>query len=129
MIGRVYLHKNDLELFLHHGSMTVRTEFAQFNISPEIWAQIEASDFVPDRQNTYLSVEGGTLFDLGSVTPESIYVPGHTQGMLCVLEREERSLLMGDVCNPYPCLPPTSPIFLFYLIIKKTVMRNHGDFS
>jgi glyoxylase-like metal-dependent hydrolase (beta-lactamase superfamily II) len=54
---------------------------------------------VGEKQSPYLDVQDGQLFDLGGITLEAVAVPGHTQGMTCVLNREERSILFGDACN------------------------------
>lgn len=97
---KVWLHKNDWALVKHHAGMPMKTEYVQFSVPPEVWAQIKPEDFAPEREAGYLPLEDGQLFDLGGVTLEIVHVPGHTQGMCCVLNREERSILFGDACNP-----------------------------
>ena len=39
------------------------------------------------------------VFDLGGISVEMIYTPGHTQGMMMALFREERIILFGDACG------------------------------
>ena len=41
-------------------------------------------------------VEDGRIFDLGGVTLEVIYLPGHTAGEIVLLDREDRILFSGD---------------------------------
>jgi glyoxylase-like metal-dependent hydrolase (beta-lactamase superfamily II) len=38
----------------------------------------------------------GETFDLGGVTLETVYAPGHTMGSLCVFHRQQRALFTGD---------------------------------
>lgn len=92
----VWLHKNDWELVKHHASMDMKTDYAHFTTGKDI----ALADFAPERTAPYLPLEDGQVFDLGGVTLEAIHVPGHTQGMVCVLNKEERTILFGDACNP-----------------------------
>ncbi len=93
---RVWLHKNDLNLVKHHAAMDMKTDYAHFTTGQDF----PLEDFAPERTAGYLPLENGQIFDLGGVTLEAIHVPGHTQGMMCVLNREERAILFGDACNP-----------------------------
>ena len=38
----------------------------------------------------------GEAFDLGGVTLETVYAPGHTMGSMCVFHRQQRALFTGD---------------------------------
>ena len=93
---KVWLHKNDWELVKHHATMDMKTDYAHFTTGKEL----PLEDFAPERTEGYLPLEDGQVFDLGGVTLEILHVPGHTQGMVCVLNREERTILFGDACNP-----------------------------
>jgi glyoxylase-like metal-dependent hydrolase (beta-lactamase superfamily II) len=44
-------------------------------------------------------VQEGQVFDLGGCTLEVIGVPGHTQGSICLLDREDKVLFTGDNDN------------------------------
>ena len=46
-----------------------------------------------------LPVEDGHVFDLGGRTVEVIHTPGHSLGSICLLDRENRLLFTGDMCN------------------------------
>ncbi len=92
---RVWLHKNDWDLVEHHATMDMKTDYAHFTTGKDI----PLADFAPERTTGYLTLENGQVFDLGGVTLEAIHVPGHTQGMTCILNREERTVLFGDACN------------------------------
>ena len=93
---KVWLHKNDWELVKHHASMDMKTDYAHFTTGKEL----PLADFAAERTAPYLPLEDGQTFDLGSVALEILPVPGHTQGMVCVLNVEERTVLFGDACNP-----------------------------
>ena len=41
----------------------------------------------------------GTVFELGGRTIEVIHTPGHSLGSVCLLDRENRLLFTGDMCN------------------------------
>ena len=60
---------------------------------------ISESDYVLSREKLFLPIQAGQSFDLGGITLETIPLPGHTQGMTCILIQEMRILLLGDACN------------------------------
>ena len=93
---RVWLHKADWELACSRGGMEHKMDYARYITGKELTAQ----DFAPDRAGDYLPLEPDQRFDLGGLTLEAVHLPGHTQGMTCVLNVEERTILFGDGCNP-----------------------------
>jgi glyoxylase-like metal-dependent hydrolase (beta-lactamase superfamily II) len=95
---KVYLSAADWELVSRHATMESKMGYVKF-CGGEEGAKLTESDFVGEKQSPYLDVQDGQLFDLGGITLEAVAVPGHTQGMTCVLNREERSILFGDACN------------------------------
>ncbi len=51
-------------------------------------------------EGVYEFIQDGHIFDLGGRQLEVITTPGHTQGSLCVLDRENRRLFSGDtICD------------------------------
>lgn len=46
-----------------------------------------------------LPIEPGDVIDLGGLTVEVIHLPGHTQGSILLLLREDRVLFTGDAIN------------------------------
>ena len=44
-------------------------------------------------------MEGGTVFELGGRTIVVIHTHGHSLGSVCLLDRENRLLFTGDMCN------------------------------
>lgn len=53
----------------------------------------------PNGKVTRLPVEDGYVFDLGGRHVEVIHTPGHSLGSICLLDRENRLLFNGDICN------------------------------
>lgn len=95
---KVYINKNDFELVKHHCSMENKRGFAQFSMG-EMYSALSDDDFVKGSQPQYLPLNDGDTFDLGGVSVKAIAVPGHTQGMTCMLIPEERIMILGDGCN------------------------------
>jgi glyoxylase-like metal-dependent hydrolase (beta-lactamase superfamily II) len=95
----VYLNRADWELVSQHASMESKMGYVKFCGGAE-GAALTEENFVEERQTPYLDVQDGQPFDLGGITLEAVAVPGHTKGMTCVLNRQERSILFGDACNP-----------------------------
>ncbi|NSG90484.1 MBL fold metallo-hydrolase [Blautia faecis] len=99
---RVYLNHNDWQLERKHTMVKERIEFAESlsGVCPN------REDMNPQRRAAYEDVESGQIFDLGGLKIEAVACPGHTQGCMCYLVKEQRILLLGDACN--------SRTFLFY---------------
>lgn len=100
----VFLNCADWELTFTHCTEENRKEYAKIACSishPELNAQqIDAWKYGRIRTRRYQRLCAGMEFDLGGITVQPIPLPGHTQGSMCMLFKENRSLLMGDTCNP-----------------------------
>lgn len=94
----VYLNKADWNLAAYHASMDRKVDYVRF-CCPDIFAELTEKDFCPVRMAGYKALEDGQRFELGGVTIEAVAVPGHTYGMICFLNVEERTILFGDACN------------------------------
>lgn len=94
----VYLGKADWELVKYHAGMEMRKDYTKV-CRPDIYDSLKYEDFTPVRTKGYKELSDGQRFDLGGLTLEAIAVPGHTHGMTCILNIEERSILFGDGCN------------------------------
>jgi len=96
----IYIHPKDAELCKAHSSMEMR----QFMLTALEAMGIVLEDF--DKESylkggtgTLTFVEEGTVFNLGSKTLEVIDLPGHTQGSIGLLYREQKILYVGDAIN------------------------------
>ena len=58
-----------------------------------------ADMWLPQRQGNFLALEEETIFDLGGITLMPILVPGHSQGIMCFIIKEERLAMFGDACS------------------------------
>ena len=81
-----YLHPLDMELAARHMKM------------PEM---IQIADERGLRMPPFCSVNSGDVIDLGGLTVEVVHLPGHTQGSILLLLREERVLFTGDAINTH----------------------------
>ncbi len=130
----VYLNPIDLDLFHDHNSLATRQASFQ---DDSVAGSIPLSDYAPERTAPLLPLANHQVFDLGGITLETIAVPGHTPGIMCILMREERMILFGDACGleVLLCFPDSSPVseYLAALSDLKAVegdydriLRNHG---
>ena len=95
----VYLHEKDWEAIKTYDTADRKTLYTSMILKDRFDESVKKA-LCPERTRGYLPLYDGQLFDLGGVTLEMIEVPGHTQGAVCVLCREERWILFGDMCSP-----------------------------
>lgn len=95
----VYLNEADWELVKVHASMEMKRDYIAFALGVKM-EELPENEIFEERTAGYLPLEDGQTFDLGGITLEAVAVPGHTKGMMCILNREERTILFGDGCNP-----------------------------
>lgn len=104
LFDEVYLNHADWELTFSHCTEENRKEYAKLTgalLHPEITSQqIDAWQYQKIRTREYQDLLPEMEFDLGGITVQPIPLPGHTRGSMCMLFKENRSLLMGDTCNP-----------------------------
>lgn len=100
----VYLHPEDVALSLTHCSVENRKEFVKLSVAvahPEMDPLItEKWEYSQVRIEVYQELKDGMEFELGGMTVKALAFRGHTQGMMCMLFCQERSILFGDACNP-----------------------------
>ena len=102
----VYLHPADWEsvslgrldqniaMLQHYPEMMAQFgSFDAYDIKPE---QIRYPRTLPK----ILSLEEGTVFDLGGRKVEVFHTPGHTAGEVVLIDDASRILFSGDACNP-----------------------------
>lgn len=94
-----WLNKKDWAVVPEHCTQKMKVDYLEMN-DPVSAAQIQPEDYAPIRDMAFHPLNDGCVFDLGGITVEMIAVPGHTQGMMCPLIREDRVNIFGDACNP-----------------------------
>lgn len=95
----VFLNKEDWELVKFHASMEMKKNYIS-HVLGDKFKDVSETDICPERTEGYLPLTDGQIFDLGGITLEAVALPGHTRGMTGILNREERTMLFGDACNP-----------------------------
>jgi hydroxyacylglutathione hydrolase len=98
--GAAYLADADRDLAGRHVSRAFAKDYARIFLGDAVDGLGDA-DFAPERPVVWRPLVHGAVFDLGGTTLEAVALPGHTQGMTCILFREDRRLLYGDGCNPF----------------------------
>lgn len=94
----VYLSERDLALEKVHCAKEMRESYAEFS-APTFMKQIKEEGLIQVSQTEFFSLKDEREIGLGGITLKMIHVPGHTEGMMCVLLKEIRTLLLGDACN------------------------------
>lgn len=94
----VYLNEADWELVRQSTAIERRFQFVN---NGAVLPKCPVEQFIPQREGGYLKLSDGQLFDLGGMTLECVAIPGHTQGMMGILLRELRAIILGDACNPF----------------------------
>ena len=97
----VYLNQRDYALAQVHTTVDFRAGSVRAALEA---GTLTRADLVPQREGNYQDLLDGQVFDLGGISLEAVALPGHTQGMTCILLREARILLLGDGCNSFTFL-------------------------
>lgn len=131
----IYLNPNDIEIIAENSNLEKRLNYAQ-----EVCADLTIEDIIPVYTGKYLPMKDNQIFDLGGLHIQMVSVPGHTQGMMCPLLIEERTIIFGDACGVAVMLmdehSSTISQYLNSLYNLQTyedkydiVYRNHGTFT
>lgn len=98
----VYLNHEDDYIYSQHCDLEVRRGYLS---QAPAFAEIVEEDYIPAAPaESFLDMKEGDVFDLGGVSVEIYSCPGHTMGSVCMLIREERTLITGDACNTFTFL-------------------------
>lgn len=99
--GKVMLHPADFEIARCCNGYTARLGYVDSRVGinrPELHDEAMAA-VLPDEDYAMIPVYGGEEIDLGGRVLETIAVPGHTKGCICLLDRGERLLFAGDMAT------------------------------
>lgn len=95
----VYMSYEDKYIYEQHCDMEVRKGYLS---QAPAFAMVEEEDYIPVKSaDSFLDLKDGDVFALGGISIEIFACPGHTEGSVCMLLREERALLTGDACNTF----------------------------
>ncbi len=95
----VYMSGMDTDLFWRHTTIKERLRFLRD--ASDAFDCLTEEDFVPQRTKPFLELKDGQEFDLGGLTIRAMHVPGHTAGMMVLLDVEERVAFFGDACGVF----------------------------
>ena len=130
---QVFMNKADEEVYKQHCTRDFRMQMLKS--IPNL--HLEKPDFTAERTEPFSPLEDGEIIELGGISLQWIFVPGHTQGMMVPLMKEERTILFGDACGVgvLLVLPESSSIEEYlesllrlqtFEIQYDTVLRQHG---
>jgi len=96
---RVFMKEQDCKLFQEHSPIEERKGYLQATLG-ERFNQLDESAYVlPELDKEFLELREGMSFDLGGTHIDVYELPGHTQGSMIFLIREQKILILGDACN------------------------------
>ncbi|MCB2361339.1 MBL fold metallo-hydrolase [Clostridium estertheticum] len=101
---KIYIHKEDISVKNKYATADVQNYlieyFKQQNLEfPEGFSKEE---YVNRNDNSVLiPVEEGHVFDLGEREIEVMYLPGHTNGSIALLDRKNKALFSGDTISSH----------------------------
>lgn len=120
---RVYLNEAEQAVLKNHKDLS-KIEYLHIMLPDAI---VPPEDIAPVKETGYLPLNDGDTFDLGGITLEMIKLPGHTPGSICVLNREERSILLGDACNGFTFLFDSMCRPLSEYLNNLRALKQHED--
>lgn len=98
----IFIHQNDFELadIFCEKDQIASTAAYMAESNPEI-ANCIFSDYDNYEKAPLVAIDEGYTFNLGGRKLEVIWVPGHTMGSICLLDRENKQLFTGDNNNTH----------------------------
>ncbi|HHV09456.1 MAG TPA: MBL fold metallo-hydrolase [Clostridiales bacterium] len=93
----------------------------------EEFKDVTEEDYIPVRTGEYLPLKHGDTFDLGGVTLEVYECSGHTPGSMVILIKEERTLILGDACNPFTFVFDGHSVGVTTFIRKLKCLKEETD--
>lgn len=101
----VYIHPKDFDLLKDHSSYDLRYSFLAFQakktgllagskLDKEEWLDKQSS--LP-MNNQYLMLSNRMILELGNRQLQIIELPGHTDGSICVYDKERNYFFVGDM--------------------------------
>ena len=97
--ARVFLHEKDHALAAKHTSKEIRSRYLHSS-TPDFLPE----DLLEPKEEGYLPLSYGQIFDLGGEELQIVNMGGHTQGSVGILFPRERILLAGDACCSFTLL-------------------------
>lgn len=133
--NEVYMNSKDIPVYEVHKNIEYREKFIKNS-----YGMFDLKYLQPLRTKKFLELNHHDVFDLGNVKIKTYHVPGHTEGSMMFLIKEDRAILFGDACGPGTLLIENfssniSDYLKGLLNIKQIeneydlILRNHGTFQ
>jgi glyoxylase-like metal-dependent hydrolase (beta-lactamase superfamily II) len=100
--NEIFIHPNDFKMADSYSDKDRMMGAAKsFSSSNPEFAKFIDFNFDNYKQPKLVPIEEGFVFDLGDRKIEVIWVPGHTLGSICLLDRKNKQLFTGDNNNTH----------------------------
>lgn len=126
-----WMNPLDKDVYRSMCSYDDRMGYLAANVGSERAAQW-AGVFVPEAPDyVFKPLTDGQVFDLGGVTVEAVWFPGHTPGCTAMLLVEDRILITGDACNVATFLfdENSSSVAEYRATVKRMAQRLEGRYD
>jgi len=101
----IYMRLIDLDIYHSMESVGIRRDYVlSGNRREDPDYNIESDEFMPVGNIDFIDLKDGQIFDLGGLHIEILATPGHTQGTIMILDREDKILVSGDAANTFTFL-------------------------
>lgn len=95
----VYMNHDDDGVYKEHNQLTIRKDYIKMT-NKVGFEKLKESDYVKQRPSSnYKDLKDGLKFELGGTTLIVYNATGHTPGMMPILFKEQRILLVGDAAS------------------------------
>lgn len=139
LFEEVYMNHLDLPVLEDHNRKRIFFLEEDRKVIPAL-KDIRPEDLNPLLQSIPLPLADGDTFDLGGIHIQMISVPGHTEGMMCALIPEEKTIFFGDACGTGVLLHErfSTTVSRYRKSLEKLksfddqyehIFRNHGSFE
>lgn len=126
----VYMNPADKTVLLAHQNRELLDGYVRMFLG-EKFQLIRDADYAKSGIGDFLPLLPGDSFALGGITLEVFDGRGHTPGSVAILLQEERSLLLGDACNPFTFLfdENSLPVELYRDVLLNLREKAAGRFD
>lgn len=127
----VYMSHKDLPVYQSMKGLDDRKGYIMGNLGG-VMPAFDGEDYVDEPEMLACKdLSDGDSFDLGGLHLDIYALPGHTQGTMIVLIREERILITGDACNTATFIwdENSSTVESYKRELEKTAKRLKGRYD
>lgn len=96
MFSDVHIHERDMDIMRHSTAMESRARAVKRFIGGPLPDGFDEHAWVSIAANAVTAFCGGLTFDLGGRQIDTIEVPGHSPGSVCLLDKSQGLLFTGD---------------------------------